>query len=394
MGEHDGFGIENLPFGVFRRPGHEPRVGVAYQDQVLALAVLAETGLLPGLGTVFRRPSLNAFLDLGRSAWDETRGRLQQVITDDDLPAAARVPLSDVELLLPVEIGDYVDFFSSIHHATNVGRLFRPDVEPLFPNWRHLPVGYHGRAGTVVVSGTPIIRPRGQRLTDGEVVYGPSRSLDFELEVGFIAGPGNPLGAAIEPDRVADHIFGIVLLNDWSARDIQAFEYQPLGPFLGKSFATSISPWVVPLTALEPYRCSGPTQEPPPAAHLLPAGAWGFDLALGVTVSGTSVAGTAFADQYWNIAHQLAHLTSNGSTIRPGDLLASGTVSGPESGSWGSLLEATFNGTRPLNLAGGRQLGYLADGDEVVMSGRAAADGRPAIDLGSVTGRVTTSPDT
>lgn len=388
----DGFGLDNLPFGVFRRPGHEPRVGVAYGDNVLALAVLVEAGLLSGLGPVFRRSKLNAFLAMGRQAWEDTRGQLQELLQSEDLPVAALVPLDQVEMLLPVDVGDFVDFYSSIHHATNVGRIFRPDAEPLLPNWRHIPVGYHGRAGTIVVSGTPVPRPNGLRMADGALSYGPSRSLDFELEVGFVTGPGNHLGFPIEPDDVADYVFGVVLVNDWSARDIQSFEYQPLGPFLGKSFATSMSPWVVPLTALDSYRVPGPTQDPPPAGHLQPSQPWGLDLHLEVKVGETVVTKTNFSNQYWNLAHQLAHLTSNGATIRPGDLFASGTVSGPDSGEWGSLLELTGNGRHPLELGGGRTLAYLEDGDEVLMSGRAEAHGRPTIDLAAVVGQVSPAP--
>ena len=395
-----GFPIQNLPFGVFRRPGHRPRLGVAIGDFVLALAVVSEAGLLPGIAPdVFRRPHLNELLALGSSAWRGLRRRLVDLLTEGETTIRERAPAAlvrrgAVEMLCPVAVGDFVDFYSSIHHATNMGRLFRPDAEPLLPNWRRLPVGYHGRAGTVVASGTKVTRPQGLFLRAGgvEPTFAPTEKLDFELEVGFITGPGPSLGQPIPIDEASDHIFGLVLVNDWSARDIQAFEYQPLGPFLGKSFATSISPWVVTLNALAPFRVPAPPQDPTPPPHLRTDAPWAIDLSLEVDVAtaagdATTVCRTNLAEQYWTIAQQLAHATSNGATVGAGDLFGSGTVSGPVSGSLGSLVEITADGTQPVGLTGGEQRAYLADGDTVVMRG-ASAGSAVRIDFGEVTGTV------
>ena len=261
---------------------------------------------------------------------------------------------------LPVVVGDYVDFYSSLHHATNLGRLFRPDGEPLLPNWRHLPVGYHGRSGTIVADGTDIARPSGLRLVDGEPRYGPTNALDIELEVGVVVGAPSQLGQPISIVDAEHHLFGLCLVNDWSARDIQAFEYQPLGPFLGKSFATSMSPWIVTLDALEPFRVEPPAQDPPVADHLRTTGATGFDLHLEVELNGEVISRTCFADMYWTAAQQIAHMTTNGANVRAGDLFASGTVSGPTPGSEGSLIELTWRGERPLQLADGSTRTFLA----------------------------------
>jgi fumarylacetoacetase len=293
---------------------------------------------------------------------------------------------------LPIEVGDYVDFYSSIHHATNVGGLFRPDGEPLLPNWRHLPVAYHGRSGTVVVSGTPIQRPSGQRRGRGGPQFGPSTALDFELEVGFITGNANRLGEAVPVEAAEDHIFGMCLVNDWSARDLQAWEYQPLGPFLGKSFASTISPWIVPLGALANHRVDPPDQEPEVLPYLRTTGPTAVDLQLEVEIipsgasSGTVVTATSFADMYWTMAQQLAHATVNGATARAGDLFASGTVSGPEPGTLGCLLEITKGGTEPITLNDGSVRTYLEDGDTVVIRS-AAGD----ISFGECAGQVVAS---
>ena len=387
-----GFGLDNLPYGVFSRGGEEPRVGVRFEEQVLDLAAA-------GLGDVFRAPSLNAFMAQGRAAWTETRGRVRDLL-EARRGDSSLISLSDVALHLPFAVGDYVDFYSSLDHATNLGKLFRPGSEPLLPNWRHLPVGYHGRAGTVVVSGTDIVRPRGQWQAPGDDApsFGPTRRLDIELELGFVIGTPSALGRPVSAASATDHVFGVVLVNDWSARDIQAWEYQPLGPFLGKSFATSISPWVVTLEALEPYRVPAPTQEPPVLEYLrAPAGS-GFDVQLevGMRSSGAAAAGlppeivsrTNARNLYWTIEQQVAHATANGASLRTGDLMASGTISGPARDSSGSLIELAWNGADPLELSDGSRRTFLEDGDEVVLRGRAVGEDRAAIALGEVSGRV------
>ena len=391
-----GFGLENLPYGVVARAGTPPRPAVRVGDHALVLEPLADAGLLPDLprGT-FAAETLNAFLALGRPAWAATRARLAELLradaADRDRAEVALVPLRDTELRMPVAVGDYVDFYSSIEHASNLGRMFRPDAEPLLPNWRHLPVGYHGRAGTVVVSGTPVKRPRGQLPPAEEGAaprFGPSERLDVELELGFVTGPGNPLGTAIATADAREHIFGFVLVNDWSARDIQRWEYVPLGPFLGKSFATSIAPWIVPLEALEPHRVPAPPQDPAPADYLRTDEDWALDveLEIALTPAGgveTVVARTNARRLYWTAPQQLAHATVNGATARPGDLFASGTISGPDPGTYGSLIELTWAGRDPLELAGGERRTFLRDGDTVALRGRAGA-----VSLGEVAGTI------
>jgi fumarylacetoacetase len=343
-----------LSYGVVAPPGEPPRCAVRLGDEAIDLDALARAGRLGDLPDgVFAGPNLNPFLALGAPAWREVRDRLPELVE-----TAPRLPLDDVRM--PVAIGDYVDFYASLEHATNLGRLFRPGSEPLLPNWRHLPVGYHGRAGTVVVSGTPIRRPRGQRPT-----YGPTEQLDIELELGFVVGgPPNPLGEPVPVAAAAERVFGCVLVNDWSARDIQRWEYQPLGPFLGKSFATSISAWVVPLDALA--RVPAPVQDPPPLEYLRTEGDWALDVALEVELNGAVISRTNARGLYWTFPQMLAHLTANGAVARPGDLFASGTISGATPGSEGSLIELG----RP----------FLEDGDTVVLRGAS---------LGEVRGTVT-----
>ncbi len=379
------FPLENLPYGVF---GDPPRVGVAIGDQVLDLSRLDTLGR-----DDFATGSLNAFMARGRAAWDATRTRLIDLLTDEAHRPAVEphlTPLSQVELRMPVEVADYVDFYSSEHHAYNVGRMFRPDSAPLTPNWRHLPIGYHGRAGTVVVSGTPIQRPYGQRRLerDQPPSYGPCQRLDIEAEVGFVVGVGSPLGTPVPVADFADHVFGVVLLNDWSARDIQAFENVPLGPFLSKSFATSISPWVVPLSALDAARIPSPAQDPQPLPYLRAGEPWGLDLRLEVEWNGTVVSAPPYAQMYWSAAQQLAHLTANGSSLRTGDLYASGTVSGPERDQRGSFLELSWNGTEPVVLAGGVRRTFLEDGDTVTIRGHAPGRNGTRIGFGALTGTV------
>jgi len=401
-----GFPIQNLPYGVFSGENRKPRPGVAIGESILDLDEVAGAGLLDALALpdgVFSAPSLNPFLALGRPAWTAVRTRVAELLGLGNEEVAATgiantaiVAQRDVTMHLPIEVGDFVDFYSSIHHATNVGRLFRPDAEPLLPNWRYLPVGYHGRAGTVVVSGTPISRPTGQRRgpDGGPPAFGPSKALDFELEVGFVTGNGTALGEPLTAGDVEEHIFGMCLVNDWSARDIQAWEYQPLGPFLGKSFATSMSPWIVPLDAVAPYRVDPPHQQPEVLPYLRTEGHTGVDLRLEVEVipngaeAGTVVTRTGFADMYWTMRQQLAHATVNGATVRAGDLFASGTVSGPEPGTLGSLLEITKNGNEPIRLDNGSELTYLGDGDTVIIRGRCTSEGAPIIGFGECTGRV------
>jgi fumarylacetoacetase len=379
--------------------GGAARCGARIGDSVLDLARLAADGLVDG---PFDHPSLDAFMAAGPEAWRAVRRRLTELVCDERWRRQvepALVPVRQVVLSLPFTVADYVDFYSSIEHATNLGRLFRPDAEPLLPNWRHLPVAYHGRAGTVVVSGTPIVRPQGQRRTpDGEVVFGPSQRLDIELEVGFVIGAGSPPGRPVPIGEAPDHVFGVVLVNDWSARDIQAWEYQPLGPFLGKSFATSIGGWITPLDALAGCRVEGPPQEPPPLDYLALSEPWGLDLHLTVelapaapadeaTTGPAVISRTGFGGLYWRFPQQIAHMTVNGAHLRPGDLIASGTVSGPTRGSEGSLIELTRNGAEPLDI-GGVPRSFLEDGDEIVLTGRADVGDGVTLALGEVRGRI------
>jgi fumarylacetoacetase len=361
-------------FGVFSVDGDAPRVGFRVGHGILDLAA-------NGLGAVFEAPSLNPFLALGRSSWEDTVTRIGELVG----AGADLVPLEDAAVELPFAVADYVDFYSSREHATNLGRLFRPDAEPLLPNWLHLPVGYHGRAGTVVVSGTPVVRPCGQTKgpTDDAPRYGPSRRLDIELELGFVVGFGSRLGESVSASAFRDHVFGVVLVNDWSARDIQAWEYQPLGPFLGKSFATSIAAWVTPLALLEDRFVPSPAQDPAPLPYLRVGGDWGLDLELEVELSGTIVSRTNARGLYWTMPQQLAHATVNGAAITTGDLFASGTISGPERGSEGSLIELTWNGEHPIGLGDGSTRTFLEDDDEVVLRARAGER-----ELGEVRGTI------
>ena len=404
--ERSGFGLEHLPYGVIRARGAGPRPAVRIGGRGLLLAPLAEAGLLDSatadsavLGRALEVPNLNALVELGRPAWSGLRARLTELLragnselADAGLADEALVPLAEAEELHPIEVGDYVDFYSSIEHASNVGRLLRPDEEPLFPNWRHLPVGYHGRAAGVVVTGTPITRPVGQTGAGG--VAGPPRfepepRLDFELELGFVTGPGPDGGGAIRPAEAADRIFGFLLVNDWSARSIQAWEYRPLGPFLGKAFATSIAAWITPLEALEPFRVPGPEQDPPPLPYLRSEEHWALDLELEVVLGGEAITRTNARGLYWSAAQQLAHATVAGAAIRAGDLFASGTISGADPGAQGCLLELTRAGREPVRLADGTDRAFLEDGDEVILRGAGAPrEGRPKLTLAEVRGRI------
>jgi fumarylacetoacetase len=391
------YGVQTLPYGMFVRTGGRsvPTVGVRIADFVLDMAG-AERADLVDAGGAFAASTLNAFMALGRTAWDRVRRQLTVLLTDPGQAGVVRpflVPLGDCQMLLPFEVADYVDFYSSEHHASNVGQIFRPGQRPLTPNWRHLPIGYHGRAGTVVVTGTDVVRPRGQQNESGDsVTFGPSVRLDIEAEVGFVVGVPSRLGASVGPDAFVDHVFGVVLVNDWSARDLQAFETPPLGPFLAKSFATSISAWVLPLTALDGARVTAPRQDPPVARYLAETDRRGYDLAITVTLNGTVVSRPPFATMYWTPAQQLAHLTINGASLRTGDLYASGTVSGPARDQTGSLLERTWNGTEPLTLDDRSRRGFLLDGDTVTLTATAPGADGTIIALGDVTGTVRPSP--
>jgi len=389
------FPIQNLPYGVFKpRAGGAPRIGVAIGDFVLDLAVLEDKQFFKRPEVYTERPfsqaSLNRFMAMGRPVWTTVRETLSNLLhantstlrDDAALRRQALHPMRDVDLLLPAEICDYTDFYSSREHATNVGTMFRGKENALQPNWLHLPVGYHGRASSVIVSGREVRRPCGQtKPDDGPPQYGPSRLLDFELEVGFFVGPGNPLGTSIPIENAFDHIFGLVLVNDWSARDIQKWEYVPLGPFLGKSFATTISPWVVTLEALEPFRCAGPVQAPSPLPYLQSPGDAAYDIHLEVALRTAAqetphvICRSNYRYLYWNAGQQLAHHTSGGCNVQPGDLMASGTLSGPTPDSYGSLLELTWRGEKKIELPGGETRTFLQDGDHVVMTGWAQGDG-------------------
>ncbi len=391
------FGPDNLPYGLFStpdRPGHR-RLGVRYGDDVLDLGAAADA-FGSAHAEVLRAPSLNPLLAAGRPVWQAVRSQVRSWLTEEahrETAARHLLPLSGVQLHLPFEVADYVDFYASEHHATNVGRIFRPDSDALTPNWKHLPIGYHGRAGTVVVSGTPVVRPQGQRKPPQEKapVFGPSQRLDIEAEVGFVVGTPSEQGRPVALADFREHVFGVTLVNDWSARDIQAWEYVPLGPFLGKSFATSVSPWITPLDALDAARVAPPSRDFPLLPYLDDAAdgiePGGYDLRITVELNGHVIAEPPFSGMYWTAAQQLAHLTVNGASLRTGDLYASGTVSGPEKGQRGCLLELTWGGNEPLELPDGKRT-FLEDGDEVTLRAWAPGPDGTRIGLGEVTGRV------
>ena len=393
--EPTGFGLDNLPYGVVVHDDRPPQIAIAIGGHAFPLGAAAEAGLFDGVlpdAGVLAAPNLDRLLAAGPAAWRAVRARATELLGSRAHAEAVRpllVRLDAVSTPLSFTVADYVDFYSSREHAENLGRIFRPDSAPLLPNWTHLPIGYHGRSGTVVVSGTPIVRPHGQRLPapGAEPVFGPTTRLDIEAEVGFVVGVPTRMGQSVSVDEFAEHVFGAVLVNDWSARDIQAWEYQPLGPFLGKSFATSVSPWIVPLEALSEARVAPPRQDPVPLPHLL-GDHWGYDLSLRVDLNGTTVSRPPFAGLYWTPAQQLAHLTSNGASLRTGDLFASGTVSGPQPGQRGSFIELTWNGAEPVRLADGSTRGFLADGDTVVLSGSAPGPDGTRIGFGAVTGTI------
>jgi fumarylacetoacetase len=410
------FPIQNLPFGVFRRGSDEPpRIGVAIGDAILDLNGCVAERLLDAVGPeaccALSAPTLNAFLGLGRGAWSRVRRTVGELLDaneatlrdDGDRRGRLLVDRASAELLVPCAIGDYTDFYCSIHHATNVGSMFRPD-NPLMPNYKHLPVGYHGRASSIVASGAPVRRPRGQTKADESdaPVYEPCRLLDYELEMGFFTGPGNAMGSPIAMAETREHIFGMCIVNDWSARDVQKWEYQPLGPFNAKNFCTTISPWIVTLDALAPFVVPGATRapdDPPVLDYLAPGPDLGLDIVVEVHVASPAMreAGTAplrvsrgnFRDMYWSIAQMLVHHTSTGCNVRPGDLIASGTVSGPEETSRGCLLERTWRGQHPIELPDGTTRKFLQDGDEVTITARCEREGAAPIGFGPCTGVVT-----
>lgn len=416
------FPIQNLPFGVFRRRNEEeePRVGVAIGDAVLDLVACHDEGWLSGAaeraGEVCAAPALNRLMALGPEHWADLRRQVSDLLAADSPAYRANprlgdrllVPLAEAELLLPAEVSDYTDFYASVHHATNVGSMFRPD-NPLLPNYKWVPIGYHGRASSLVPSGTPVRRPSGQtKAADAaEPVFGPSRSLDYEMEVGCFVGPGNRLGEPVPVDRAEEHLFGLCLVNDWSARDIQAWEYQPLGPFLAKSFATTVSPWVVTFDALAPFRVPAlerPAGDPAPLPYLDSAAnrsAGGVDLTVEVWLASARMREKGIepvrlsrgrmADLYWTPAQMLAHHTSNGCNLRPGDLFASGTISGTSKDSRGSLLELTWRGAEPLALPTGESRRFLEDGDEVIMRGWCERAGYARIGMGECRGVIATA---
>jgi fumarylacetoacetase len=405
------FPLENLPWGVAKPNGKAARPVVRLGDWAVDLGALEEAGLLEdvlGQATPFSNPTLNAFMAMGSSVWTETRKRLQALLSgqdpalqnDPDLLDRALIPLGQVEMQLPARIGDYTDFYSSRAHATNVGTMFRGPDNALQPNWLHLPVGYHGRASSVVVSGTPVRRPLGQlKPEDGPPTFGASRLLDIELEMGFFVGTSNALGTPIPAASAEEHIFGVALVNDWSARDIQKWEYVPLGPFLGKSFCTTVSPWITPLDALEPVRVQGETQDPEPLPYLRVPGKGHFDVTLDVHLQTAAmsepqrIARSNFRHLYWSMAQQLVHHASNGCPMRPGDLLASGTISGDDPSSYGSLLELTWRGENPIDLGEGGTRTFLQDGDTVVLTAYADLPGGKRIGLGEARGTIAPAPD-
>lgn len=401
------FPIQNLPFGIFKPAQGAARVGVAIGDFVLDLSVLEELGHFRSAefkhGALFSEDSLNAFLALGRTAWRAARQAIQNLLDagtatlrdDAALRARAFHARKDVTMQLPARIGDYTDFYSSYHHAHNVGTMLRGPENALMPNWKWLPVGYHGRASSIVVSGADVRRPHGQTKPPNadEPVFGPSRSFDYELETAFFIGPGNALGEPVPIAQARDHIFGLCLMNDWSARDVQAWEYQPLGPFLAKNFCTSISPWVVSLEALEEFRKPLPPQDPAPLPYLRAADDFTYDIQLEARLQTATmdaphvITRTNFQNLYWSMAQQLAHHTVNGCNLQPGDLLASGTISGPTEASRGCMLELTWRGANPLSLPNGESRKWLEDGDRLTITGWAQGNGY-RVGFGEVTGRV------
>lgn len=401
------FPIQNLPYGIFStKDNAKPRPGVAIGDEILDLSVIKHLFSGPIMSKhqhVFEKSVLNDFMELGPNAWHETRATLQKILSNEDttlknnpkLLSASLVPQSSATMHLPAKIGDYTDFYSSLEHATNVGTMFRGKDNALMPNWKYLPVGYHGRSSSIVVSGTPIKRPNGQTRPDDSQppVFGPCKLMDFELEMAFFIGTPSKLGQPIPIHEAENHIFGMVIMNDWSARDIQKWEYVPLGPFLAKNLGTTISPWIVPLEALKPFLCPNVHQDPEPFDYLKQTKPFNFDINLEVAIKPEgqpkcmTVCRSNFKYMYWTMQQQLAHHTVTGCNVNPGDLMGSGTISGQTPDSYGSMLELSWKGTKPLSLPNGETRNYIKDGDEVIMSGHCKGNGYK-IGFGTCTGKI------
>jgi fumarylacetoacetase len=386
------FGLAALPYGSYTAAHHAEvyRVGVAIGDYVLDLTTACDR-LLPARAHLFSSGSLNEFLAAGDGAWSQVRAEITTWLSQDHYRQAVEdllVPAGSVDLRLPVEVGDYVDFYASEHHASNAGKIIRPGSSPLSANWKHMPVGYHGRSGTMVISGTPIRRPSGQFRFEGNEppVFAASARLDFETELGFVVGCSSHLGEPVPVERFTEHVFGVCLVNDWSARDIQAFESVPLGPFLGKSFATSLSPWLLPLAALEHARIRSPSRGAELLPYLTEPSDWGLDIDFEVRLNGYLISRPAYSETYWSPAQMLAHMTANGASVRSGDLYASGTVSGPEPGQRGCFLELSWGGSRPVPLPDGSTRTWLLDDDEITITATAPGPDGARIGLGSVVG--------
>ena len=392
------FSIYNLPFGIFSVNGDAPKAGIAIGELIVDLEAISELGLISVDASYFKQKTLNEFISLGKKITNKVRLDVQRLLTIENSPlknhSEVFVSQKDAKMHLPVHVGDYTDFYSSIEHATNVGKMFRDPENALLSNWRHIPVGYHGRASSIVVSGTNIHRPMGQvKTNDMEVpVFKASGNLDFELEMSFVVGKSTELGERVSTKQAAEHIFGLVLFNDWSARDIQKWEYVPLGPFLGKSFASSMSPWIVTLEALEPFKVQGPEQKPEVLSYLKYEGEHNYDIKLEVGMSSstseeTTISRSNFKYMYWNMMQQLAHHTVNGCNLNVGDVMASGTISGKDESSYGSLLEISWGGKKPFELKDGSKRTFIEDNDTVTMRGFAEKDGK-RVGFGQVTGTI------
>ena len=396
--ENSDFSIHNIPFGIFSTQDRSPRIGVAIGEHILDLAAVAELDVFDFNTALLEKDTLNDFISLGKEITTRVRKKIQHWLKDDNSALAGKPELfvkqSEAQMHMPVAVGDYTDFYSSLEHATNVGKMFRDPENALLPNWKHIPVGYHGRASSIIVSGQPIHRPKGQTMPNGadSPVFGPTKRLDFELEMGFICGKETKLGESVSTANAEDYIFGLVLFNDWSARDIQKWEYVPLGPFLAKNFASSISPWVVTLEALEHFKLAGPKQEPEVLPYLTYEGEKNYDIHLEVGIAPeegeeTTVCQSNFKHMYWNMAQQLAHHTVNGCNINIGDMMASGTISGKEENSFGSMLELSWGGTQPIQLKDGSERKFIEDGDTVTMRGY-AQNGDIRVGFGEVSAKV------
>lgn len=398
--DNSDFSIHNLPYGIFHTGDGRARAGVAVGDHILDLEAAANAGLFGKrrfYSKIFAQNTLNEFIALGKPVTKSIRRKIQAWLTQEQKPAGSDALLTSRKqavMQMPVRVGNYTDFYSSIEHATNVGKMFRPDGDALLPNWRWLPVGYHGRASSIVISGTPIKRPNGQILPKGEAkpVFSASKQLDLELEIAFVVGKNSTLGEPITIDKAEEYIFGLLLFNDWSARDIQRWEYVPLGPFLGKNFGSSVSPWIVPMEALEPFRVKGPKQDPAPLDYLKQKGLKNYDIQLEVAIkplksSETVVSRSNFKYLYWSMVQQLTHHTVNGCNVCVGDLMASGTISGPTPDSYGSLLELSWAGTKPIPLQDGSTRTFLLDGDTLTIRGWCTKDG-VRVGFGEVVGEV------